>query len=128
MYVYRSLQRPRRWRRRETMAALDVPAVLLTSIHKFAYFTGFLYCSFGRHFGCVVTQDNCTTISANIDGDQPGRRSIGDNIIYTDWRQDNYWQAIAELIVEPSRLGIEGDHLTRTAEKRLLDYLGNPNS
>ena len=111
---------------RETMTALGMPAVLLTSMHNIVYFTGFLYCGFGRHFGCVITQDNCTTISANIDGGQPWRRSIGDNVIYTDWRKDNYWQAVAELVGQPSRLGVESDHLTRVAEKQLLDYLGHP--
>jgi creatinase len=53
---------------RRIMAARDVPAVLLTSMHNIAYYSGFLYCSFGRAYGCVVTQDRCVTISANIDG------------------------------------------------------------
>jgi len=56
---------------RATMAELDITAVLLTSMHCIAYYSGFLYCSFGRPYGCVVTDTQCTTVSANIDGGQP---------------------------------------------------------
>ena len=83
---------------RETMAELGVDACLFTSMQCIAYFSGFLYCSFGRPYACVVTQDACTTVSANIDGGQPWRRSFGDNVIYTDWRRDNYWRAVRSLI------------------------------
>jgi creatinase len=111
---------------RQIMARRDIPAVLMTSMHNIAYFSGFLYCSFGRTFGCLITQDNCTTISANIDGGQPWRRSIGDNIIYTDWRRDNFWQAVTTLVPGIKRLGIEADHLTLTARDALENALGNP--
>ena len=33
---------------RSTMDARDIPAVLFTSMHNIAYYSGFLYCSFGR--------------------------------------------------------------------------------
>ncbi len=79
---------------RRIMARMDLPAVLLTSMHNIAYYSGFLYCSFGRPYACVVTQDTCTTVSANIDAGQPWRRSFGDNITYTDWQRGNYWRAI----------------------------------
>ena len=36
---------------RAIMAEADVPAVLLTSMHNIAYYSGFLYCGFGRNFG-----------------------------------------------------------------------------
>jgi creatinase len=111
---------------RQIMARRDIPAVLMTSMHNIAYFSGFLYCSFGRTFGCLITQDNCTTISANIDGGQPWRRSVGDNIIYTDWQRDNFWQAVTTLAPEIKRLGIEADHLTLAARDALLDALDNP--
>ena len=111
---------------REIMQKLDVPAVLLTSMHNIAYYTGFLYCSFGRPYGCVVTQDRCTTISANIDAGQPWRRSVGDNVIFTDWQRDNYWKAVKSLVGEIRRIGIEADHLTLTQRKKLADSLGDP--
>ena len=82
---------------RNIMAAHDVPAILLTSMHNIAYYTGFLYCSFGRPYGCVVTQTSNILISANIDGGQPWRRSIGENVIYTDWQRDNYWHVVGKL-------------------------------
>jgi len=107
-------------RLRAIMAERDLAVVVLTSMHNIAYYTGFLYCSFGRPFGCVVTQEACTTVSANIDGGQPWRRSISDNVIYTDWRRDNFWHAIATLTNGERRLGIEADHLTLAARENLL--------
>jgi creatinase len=111
---------------RAIMAARDIPAVLLTSMQNIAYYSGFLYCSFGRPYGCVVTQDACTTVSANIDAGQPWRRSYGDNVIYTDWTRNNYWRAVAQLINGAGRLGIECDHLTLAAQETLNDFLGAP--
>ncbi len=113
-------------RLRAIMAARDVPAVLLTSMHNIAYYSGFLYCAFGRPYACVVTQDACTTVSANIDGSQPWRRSFGDNVIYTDWERDNYWRAVATLTNGAGRIGIEGDHLPLAGRSTLADMLGGP--
>ena len=52
-----------------------------------------------------------TTISANIDAGQPWRRSFDDNIVYTDWRRDNYLHAIATVLqragMTSGRLGVE---------------------
>lgn len=109
---------------RAEMAARDLPAVLLTSMANVAYHTGFLYCGFGRPYGCVVTPETCTTISAHIDGGQPWRRSVGDNLVYTDWRRDNFWRAVGELVGSTRRLGIEADHLTLAQRDTLVDELG----
>ncbi|MBT3701824.1 MAG: creatininase, partial [Alphaproteobacteria bacterium] len=57
-------------------------AVLFTSYHNVNYHADFLYCAFGRSFGVLVTADNSTLISANIDGGQPWRRNP-DNVVYT---------------------------------------------
>lgn len=111
---------------RGEMERLDIPAVLFTSMHNIAYYSGFLYCSFGRPYGCIVTDDTCLTISANIDGSQPWRRSVGDNIIYTDWQRNNYWRAVKSALPSVRRLGIEGDHLTLAARDTLSDFLGDP--
>ena len=110
---------------RRIMAEQDVSATVLTSMHNVAYYSGFLYCSFGRPYACVVTPTACTVVSANIDASQPWRRSVGDNIIYTDWRRENYWRAIAHLIGDAKRLGIEGDHLTLTGRAALEHMIGN---
>lgn len=99
-------------RLRTIMSSHNLDAVLLTSMHGVAYYSGFLYCAFGRPYACIVTADACTTISANIDGAQPWRRSIGENLVYTDWRRGNYWRACKQALGDVSRLGYEADHLT----------------
>ncbi|HEY7076520.1 MAG TPA: M24 family metallopeptidase [Solirubrobacteraceae bacterium] len=97
---------------RALMAALDVDATLFTSIHNINYYADFLYCSFGRTYGLVVTHDAQTSISANIDGGQPYRRTFGENVVYTDWQRDNYFRAAAGLLAGARRVGVEFDHLT----------------
>ena len=109
---------------RDVMSKHDVPVVLLTSMHNIAYYSGFLYCSFGRPFGCVVTQDACTTITPNVDGGQPWRRSTGNNIIYTDWQRNNFWRAVLDLAGASTRIGIEADHLTIAARNTMMEMLG----
>jgi len=79
---------------RKIMAEKDLDAVILTSMQNIAYYSGFLYCSFGRPFGCVVTSKSSIVISPNLDAGQPGRRCYGENLIYTDWQRDNYLNAI----------------------------------
>lgn len=99
-------------RLRAHMEREDIDAVLFTSIHNINYFTDFVYCSFGRSYGLVVTQDRSTTISANIDGGQPWRQSFGDQLVYTDWQRDNYFAAVKELIPKSRRVGVELDDLS----------------
>lgn len=111
---------------RRIMTEMDLPVVLLTSMHNIAYYSGFLYCSFGRPYACVVTHDTCTVVSANIDGGQPWRRSHCDNVIYTDWQRNNYWRAVSTLSKGAGRIGIEGDHLTLSALDALNTILGSP--
>ena len=104
---------------RKLMSDKGLRAVLLTSMHNVAYYSGFLYCSFGRPYACIVTETGCTTISANIDLGQPWRRSYGDNLIYTDWKRDNYWRAVSHVLPETDLVGIEGDHLTLAARQKM---------
>ena len=108
---------------RAIMARQDLDAVLLTSMHSIAYYSGFLYCSFGRPYGCIATKDRCITVSANIDGGQPWRRSVGDNVIYTDWHRDNFWRAVKSQLGNTQRLGIEGDHITLAMMDSLSSFL-----
>ena len=60
---------------RRTMREKDISACVFTSMHNTAYFSNFVYCSFGRPYGLVVTmeEDPCS-LSALIDGGQPWRR------------------------------------------------------
>lgn len=111
---------------RDIMAQKGCEAVLFTSMQNIAYYSGFLYCSFGRPFGLVVTATNSTTISANIDGGQPWRRCHGDNVIYTDWERNNYWRAVANLVGGAKRIGIEGDHLTLANRDLMVEFLSDP--
>ena len=104
---------------RQLMSDRGLRAVLLTSMHNVAYYSGFLYCSFGRPYACIVTETGCTTISANIDLGQPWRRSYGDNLIYTDWKRDNYWRAVNHVLPKTDLVGIEGDHLTLAARQNM---------
>ena len=104
---------------RAAMAAGDIDACLLTSYHNICYHADFLYCQFGRRYGLVVTQDKVTSISAGIDGGQPWRRTRGDNVIYTDWRRDNYLFAVQQLTAGVRRLGIEFDHVSLDTRSQL---------
>ena len=111
---------------RRTMDEKDLDAVILTSLQNVAYYSGFLYCSFGRPYACVVTNKRNIVVSANIDAGQPGRRCYGENLIYTDWERDNYFKAIISLVKKVKKIGIEKDHLTMERYQNLKDSLGNP--
>ena len=104
---------------RAHMAERQIDACLFTSYHNIHYFSDFLYCSFGRLYGLVVTPEGQTTISANIDGGQPWRRTFGDNVAYTDWHRDNYFVAVKQLIQDGGRIGIEFDHITAENLRKL---------
>jgi creatinase len=95
---------------RAHMAENSIDAAVFSSMHNIHYYSDFLYCSFGRPYALVVTQDRATTVAANIDYGQPGRRS-GDNLTYTDWRRDNYFRAVQKLVGGAKSVGVEFDHI-----------------
>lgn len=97
---------------RTLMQTLRIDTVLMSSYHNINYYGDFLYCSFGRNYALVINQQMQTSVSANIDGGQPARRTFGENIIYTDWQQDNYYKAVASLIRGKQRVGIEFDQVS----------------
>jgi len=104
---------------RQHMGLHDIDACLFTSIHNIGYFSGFIYCYFGRRYGFVVDQDSATSVSAGIDGGQPWRMTHGTNVTYTDWRRDNFWFAVQGLTSGVKRLGVEFDHLTMENKAQL---------
>ena len=108
---------------RAIMAEVGVEVAVLTSMHGIAYYSGFLYCSFGRPYGLVVTRDQSVTISAGIDAGQPWRRGQGDNITYTDWARDNYWRAVEQVAGTGKAVGVEEDHLTLLQSQKLDAFL-----
>jgi creatinase len=107
------------------MGKQNIDHVLFTSYHNINYYSDFLYCHFGRFYGHVVGPDTTTTISANIDGGQPWRRTIGDNLIYTDWHRDNYFKAIQKQIPDGGAVGIEFDHINLINIEKLRAVLPN---
>lgn len=108
---------------RKWMGEHDVDATLFTSYHCINYYSGWLYCYFGRKYGMVIDQKNATTISAGIDGGQPWRRSFGKNVTYTDWRRDNFYRAVQQLTKGAKRVGIEFDHVSIEYRQLIQDAL-----
>ena len=108
---------------RAIMEENGVEVAVFTSMHNIAYYSGFLYCSFGRPYGLVVTATDSVTISAGIDAGQPWRRCHGDNITYTDWQRDNFWRAVLQVAGEGKVVGCEADHLTLLQSEKLNAFL-----
>ena len=107
---------------RSVMDKSNLDMIILTSMHNIAYYTGFIYCSFGRPYACIVTVNKISTISANIDAGQPWRRSHCENVIFTDWKRDNFLKAIVSIIGRdepPKNIGIENDHITLDLKEKL---------
>ncbi len=96
---------------RAILAERGLDAAILTSYHAINYYADFLYCRFGRRYALVVTPEAATTVSANIDAGQPWRRTVGDNLVYTDWQRDNWFHALQTLLPGVRRVGIEFDHV-----------------
>lgn len=111
---------------RKYMGEKDIDATLFTSYQNINYYSEFLYTAFGRNYGLVVTQDKHVTVSANIDGGMPWRRSFGDNIVYTDWHRDNYFYAVKSVLddagIKKGRIGIEFDEVDLQLKEQLEDY------
>jgi len=112
---------------REHMKNEGIAACLFTSYHNIVYFSNFLYVSMGRPYGLVITKDKNITVSSYVDYGHPWRTCTGENIVYTDWRKDNYFQAVKEAIGDlksyseyPTfKLGIEHDHMSIQISQKL---------
>ncbi|XP_037073010.1 creatinase-like isoform X2 [Pollicipes pollicipes] len=111
------------------MEQSGMAACVLTSRHNICYYTGgFIYCAFGRPYGLVVTPDNHCTVSALIDGSQPWRRSPHDNVIYTDWKRDNFFYAVSQLLRDvKGDVGIEFDDVTLERNAKLANCMPHNN-
>ena len=97
---------------RAQMASSRLDACIFTSHHNICYFSGFLYCYFGRRYAFALTGNTATTITPAIDGGQPWRRSFADNLTYTDWQRDSYFRALQQTLGSPKRVGIEFDQIS----------------
>ena len=111
---------------RKIISEKNLDAVILTSMQNVAYYSGFLYCSFGRPYACVVTDKKNIVVSANIDAGQPNRRCYGENLIYSDWERDNYLKSLVSIIKKVKKIGLETDHLTVERYQNIKNYFGDP--
>jgi len=107
---------------RTIMGEHDIDVALFSSYQNICYLSDFLYCRFGRRYGLVIDRDTVTSVGAGIDGGQPWRRTRGDNVIYTDWQRDNYFQAIKPLIGRARRVGIEFDEVDLDLKALLAEF------
>lgn len=110
---------------RRIMVQEEFDAVILTSYQNIKYYSDFLFTYFGRSYALVVTPDETVTVTANIDAGMPWRTSYGENVVYTDWRRDNFYYALQEVLrkrgVTPRRLGVEDDTLPLLLRRRFQD-------
>ena len=108
---------------RSIMVEKQLDAVVLTSYQGIKYYSDFLFTYFGRSYALVVTPDDQVTVTANIDAGMPWRRSYGENIVYTDWRRDNFQFGVTEALrqrgITPRRLGIEFDTVSLDVHAKL---------
>lgn len=113
---------------RRIMDEQELDAVVLTSYHGIKYYSDFLFTYFGRSYAMVVTREDTVTVTANIDAGMPWRTSYGENVVYTDWRRDNYYFAITEALrergVPTARVGVEDDSLPLRQRDLLQEALG----
>lgn len=113
---------------RKVMADEGLDAVVFTSYHNINYYSDFLYTSFGRNYYLVVTPESSTTVTANIDAGMPWRRTIGENVVYTDWKRDNHLYAVQQVLagqgITGGRLGVEDDHVNGLLRAQLAQYTG----
>ncbi len=112
---------------RDVMAKKELDAVVLTSYQGIKYYSDFLFTSFGRSYALVVTPNDQVSVTANIDAGMPWRRSYGENIVYTDWRRDNYLFGVAEALrqrgITPRRIGVEFDSVSVDTHAKLAGAL-----
>ncbi|XP_038076636.1 creatinase-like [Patiria miniata] len=103
----------------------SIGGALFTSYHCINYYSDFLYLSFGRPYGLVVTPEKVVIISALIDYGQPDRRNhLGETVIYTDWQRGNYWRAVEqELGHIKGKVGCELDHIPEENHRKLQDAI-----
>ena len=108
---------------RQIMAEKGLDAVVLTSYHNIKYYSDYLFTYFGRSYALVVTPDDSVSVTANIDAGMPWRTSYGDNIVYTDWRRDNFYFGLQEALsrrgIKATRLGVEDDTLPVLLREKL---------
>lgn len=110
---------------RRHMETNGIDACVFTSYHNIHYYSDFLYCYFGRPYALIVTPSKTTSVSAGIDYGQPWRRTFGENIVYTDWKRDNYYHAVQQLVGDAKTVGLEYDWVHLDSYRKFTDALPN---
>lgn len=62
---------------------------------------------------------------SGIDYGQPWRRTFGENIVYTDWKRDNYYHAVQQLVGDAKTVGLEYDWVHLDSYRKFTDALPN---
>lgn len=114
---------------RQIMQDGGLDAAILTSYQGIKYYSDFLFTTFGRNYALVVTQEESVTVTANIDAGMPWRTSYGDNIVYTDWKRDNFYYGLQEALrragVSANRIGVEDDTVPVLTRQRIQEAFPN---
>lgn len=108
---------------RRHMETNGIDACVFTSYHNIHYYSDFLYCYFGRPYALIVTPSKTTSVSAGIDYGQPWRRTFGENIVYTDWKRDNYYHAVQQQVGDAKTVGLEFDWVHLDSHRKFSDAL-----
>lgn len=108
---------------RRHMETNGIDACVFTSYHNIHYYSDFLYCYFGRPYALIVTPSKTTSVSAGIDYGQPWRRTFGENIVYTDWKRDNYYHAVQQQVGNAKTVGLEFDWVHLDSHRKFSDAL-----
>lgn len=108
---------------RRHMETNGIDACVFTSYHNIHYYSDFLYCYFGRPYALIVTPSKTTSVSAGIDYGQPWRRTFGENIVYTDWKRDNYYHAVQQQVGDAKTVGLEFDWVHLDNHRKFSDAL-----
>ena len=103
----------RQTRLRAHLAEHGLDAALLTSYHNICYFSGFLYCAFGRKYGLVVTADEAQdTVTAKYVG--KGGKEFGKT---AGWDDLDAIRPVAEDAQEEERAKQEEEERAQHAKK-----------
>ncbi|XP_078363583.1 creatinase-like [Oculina patagonica] len=106
--LFSSKEMDRRLNRiRDHMEKDGIDACVFTSYHNIYYFSDFLYCSMGRDYAMIVTDEKAITITPSVDYGYPWRRTTCDNISYTNWNKDNFYQALQQQLQSAKTVGFE---------------------
>jgi creatinase len=108
------------------MESQGVTACLLTSMHNIAYYSGFLYCAFGRPYGLVVTASDSVVISAGIDAGSRGGGPMATRSPIPTGRATTTGARCGRSPGPGKAIGYEADHLTLVQKARLDAFLSPP--